>query len=220
MKLSRFAALSLAIFGLAAICHAQLYQVTLTGTVSQITGSYWDSSVALGTPMSMSFTFDASAPVSSATATEGYYNFTDLSATIEVGNYWASVSRDQVIVLNDTSEAYNGPDGYSMSGYLDVATQTNIDLYFLTFRAILTSQSTSLLSNIEQPVQQFDISEFISPSFVVLGSSHSNETNFLLGDVTSYTVSAVPEPSTYALIAGAVMGAAALVARRRKLARA
>lgn len=222
MKLPSLSILALSLLCLATTAQAQTYQVSLTGTVFQVDGSYWDPSVALGTTVNMTFTFDASAfPTTSVSTTAGY-TFESLSATVSVGNYSATSDFQQLAIYDNALNGGTEVDGYFMNGAVLNPLQTNIDLRDLSFDADFITSATSLLSSTQQPVQQFDLSAF-APSIPVLGitgTSSISEYNAVWANVTSYSVSAVPEPSTYALIAGAVMGAAALVARRRKVSQA
>lgn len=207
----------LAGFALAAIpfiSHAELYEVRLTASVNQIAGTVWNPSIQLGTPMTAVFVFDSTAAPTISSGTSTQWCFSGTLTTMSVGDYVLGSSGSHLVIYNNDA---NFGDGYQF----DSAGATGLgSVNDLTFAARLWdygNSASTILSTIAQPVQVFPTAIFPEAYLTVSGMGLADGSRqSISGNVASYTVSAIPEPSAYAAMAGAAVLGLTLWLRTRQ----
>ena len=143
-------------------------------------------------------------------------------SVVSFGNYSFTNTGFRAFVVNDYDLPY---DGFSLRS--TGATSTADDGFRIVANGLITQLYTSntttyldtSLQNIAQgtALSSFDVSSTNDLSVVVgYGAGFSTMGN-MYGSVTGYSVSAIPEPSTYAMLGG--IGALGLVAWRRRRAK-
>lgn len=198
------AALMLASAGTA--LEAATYVVNFSGSVGNVLGNHWDSSIGTGTPFAVSLTYSTPSPA--------IYNFTGYSTHVygagsatlsyQVGtNLFAAGSVD-VTVWNDMLYSGSLIDGYQ------VASQAGSSPGFADadFYVSLQSLNTGLLTSTSLPMVAYPLGEFDTMAQVGLRahfSGHPDSFAFMDGVVTSFSITQVPEPSAVILALPALL---------------
>lgn len=192
----------------ASVAKAQEFQATFSGTVSSTTGSI-DPSVQPGTAFQFVVLYDLSTvPYQTNGNVVADYNV--ISVTTTVGTYTISNAGFTKHIQMTSNLPQGFPTSFHLWGYTleqysgDVSVYSSIQL--MTETNAFVAPDTSLAS-----LQVFDVSDFEHSNAFFVGFNSGN--NHIDGQVTSYTVQAVPEPSTWMLLG--LAGAGFWVLRRR-----
>jgi hypothetical protein len=192
---------------------AQAYQIDFTGRVTNTDGSL--SGVTQGTLVSGSFV--GNEPTGDLLANRGYYSFASGSIVAHIGGHELQGSDPRIEVTDN--------DGGNVEDRLGAYTTQNITVdgsdFGDSFSIYLSSKagSTSALVGTGLPTQ-IDFSAFDADSGLSYGAlvrtvvPGSPSRYALLFELTSVTVTSVPEPSTLALLGLGMVGIGC-VSRRR-----
>lgn len=195
---------------------SQLYELRITAPATFVENNLWDSSVAVGAQIPVTYTFDAaaSAIVDSGTA---YYQFTN-PVSLTVGNLQLFTGSTYA----ELAIADNSP--YVTDGYQVVTSLGNAigGLYDAELTVAMFTTNASLLSSMAQPMQVFDASAFDNPGIVFGGFTQpggQGQYVHIGGRITSYTITegVVPEPATSTALVGAAALVGAFWRRRQQL---
>lgn len=93
----------------------------------------------------------------------------------------------------------------------DYVPQGNCDCSLQLFNFKLKEQSLFFAAG-----YQSGVSSFITSSGVYVSSGHNEHLNYYFEDDTVFTLTAVPEPSTYAMMGAGLLGIAVAQRRRKK----
>jgi hypothetical protein len=200
--------------------HAQSYTATFSGRLSSLTGAAFPGLVAgdgstTGTPFTFVAYYDSAAASAfnpngglvDPLAPSTNYSFTTGSATATVGSFTFSTS--SFVVGTTQGNSNNGFGIFNISSLTSSngVTITNLQVGLTDQSGTFNPVTATTLQNI---ANNYPLSDFTA----VLNITNSGNTEQLQGMITSYSISAIPEPSTYAALAGAaVLG---FVAWRRK----
>ena len=181
---------------------AKQIQVNIGGSVfgkGQSGTPFWDSSVGQNTPLTFKLTFDNSqnSLVSSSGAGVATYEPTG-AFTISLGDYLFSGTAPEITVYADSSTDQYGFDFNNSLSFTSDGLKFpagDIDFSLATSTPIFSNTN---LSN----VQTYDVSTFQNgvAAFSINGSYNGTSTANVGGLVTSFNVTPIPEPSTWAMI--------------------
>ena len=221
MTFSRQCGLALAalvVFGLAATpAHAQVFQVTAKGTISQIQNpdKLFDSSVAVGVPFTYTETFDLSAPDTSgknvdsgqytqlgdaygAVVTVGDYTIkpsVGASSTLQVQPYLPG-NRRYVAMLQTQPETVS-------SSHTDTTVIAPVITQATCFMALYFREPSPITSKAMPPLSTYDFVRLSKQSSLVIGFFGPGDPNKyqdqLTCHLTSLTVIPQPAPPASAL---------------------
>jgi hypothetical protein len=174
---------------------AQVIEVTATGIVTRSSG--FDSSVEAGTPFTYYYVLDeadAPSPASGPGSAEYIDSSSPAIGTETFGDYTFSQS--------DYSGAYVYTDFANGYGYYLYSGPTSLTSYYETAGIILISTTTPSVApdTSLSSIKQFPISDFNNQTpfnFSILDAQGFSQVS---GEVTSYTLQIVPEPSECALL--------------------
>ena len=197
---------------------AQTYKVTATGTLTQVytTGGQFNFSVAVGTPYTLSFLFNYSAPDdSSSDPTLGQYNLpSPYGATVAFGDYTFAPTNNganRLGVYNNhagTNEVDLTSANESTTGFSSPTT-ANVVFYGVSNTGFITSDA-------QLPLSAYNVANFNNLVFDVVTSQGA----YVVGSVTSLSAqSANPVPEASTTVSLGVMlglGGLVLVVRRRR----
>ncbi len=190
-----FLALAVFLFVATTVAQAQQYQVSFTGKVTSLTGTI-DPSVSIGSDFQYIVLYDIStAPWRSNGTVSADYEV--LSMNITVGTYSLSLGNQNIQMSSNYPVGFPIPDyhtwGYSINQYEGDSATTYASVRVTTRLNSFVAPNTSLAS-----LQEFPVSDFEERSDFYVGfNGGANQIN---GQVLSYTVEAVPEPSIWALL--------------------
>jgi hypothetical protein len=188
-----------ALLAIGSFAQAEIYQLKINAEVSNIEGDLWDSSVALGSAMTAVYNFDTGVVPFTPDATLAFY-FPLGASTTTVGNY-TGTSPTSVLVTHDNSVF---GDGYQFDAGDGI---TGLPTSFFNFAGgRLWSSNLSLLSNTNQPVQEFPISSFDSQGLFIGGFTDESGTaesrQEIDGRIISYEVLGARVPDNFPTFAG------------------
>ena len=201
MNIRIIAALYVALFTLP--LKAQVIDLTAYGTVT----TTYNSSVEVGSPFTYDYVIDEDASSTARGSTYATYldSSSDASGTETFGGYtFTQTDYSGAAVYNDYSEGYGynlTNDSPNTNGYYQ-----NASLLLISYTHPSVATDTSLSS-----IGQFPISDFngyTSFDFVSVDEEGDSE---VFGNITSYTVQIIPEPSESYLFGGGLF----LLALRR-----
>jgi len=190
---------------------AATFQVDLSGTLYYMAGVRWDSAIQIGAPFSMSLTYSTPPPETYNFGGYSTYVYPSPSAemSFRVGTNAFSASDIQLTVWNNSSY-----DGYLLATY--AGSSPGFDR--VEFDAALQCSDTNLLGNTELPIQEFSVATFDKQAFtslIVEFSGYPGEWNYLGGEITAFSVTEVPEPSTAFLAVTGLVGLLCMASNRR-----
>ena len=200
--------------------HADLFRWTVTGNIESMSSGFWDGSVTLGTPITMTTLFDSTtAPF-----------FTESGRSLYVAQSMAISFGDYVFtpppsldphayflgVIDNQTFGPNVADGYQFANISGV----QYGLSEVNGQGFLLSSNTSLLNSTSLPVQAFSPSVFDVQSNITLQGyltpGDYSTYQYVNTDHVSTTVEAVPEPSNALVTLLAIGGVAIFFITRRR----
>lgn len=210
---------------LAVAAHAQTIVVRVSGTV--IDSDFHD--VSPGDSAGFTFTFNHSPDFQNVGATAGLYDFYSQPSQFTIGSHAFTMPGTRVFVIDRAlTELEDNRDRYIFQGYLQGGGETiqdgalinnsttlAVELDSLPEHDLFTGHSLDQIFTI--PVSEFDLTP---ANFAFTAQAVGGGFVGAIINVDSFTVSAVPEPSTYAFCAGAGMLGVALWRRQRGRSRA
>jgi hypothetical protein len=215
IQICLLAAVVLAVFPVT--IYAQTYSITFSGTLDSInsTSPFW-TGISTGDPFTVTAYFNQMPTSAYTSATVGIYDWLaqPLSISASFGSYVFSTEAVRLEIRDFVPPGgQHGIIAGNGAFFSDEGLQFNsgnaIQAYVLS--GINDTIDTTDLS----AVQNYPISLFEDRSFGLYGGTFNDgaDTASVSGTVNSYSVSAVPEPSTLALLG---LGVAVLLARRRR----
>jgi len=172
------------------------------GTVNQIDNTaYWNSSVAIGTPVSMTITLATGAPDGRFFDPRvGYYDGTGApwSAQLAVGNYLFSSASTYLYVYDNYPSPF-GSYGYQTGVGFGSLNQNGLRFAGFMWMMLANSPLPGLNSD-ALDIQELPVSAFSFRDFRFEGQDANNQTARLRFTPTSYSVQVVPEPGVMALL--------------------
>jgi hypothetical protein len=199
-----------------AIAQAQTYTVNFGGYVSSKTGTAFTGVTAgdatTGTPFSTVATFNSTPTSSSTSATSGSYSYTSggVSITTTVGAHTLTSPTVWLRISNDS-----GANGFQIENSGDFVTGAfNIQNFqFMLYNNTSATNNPFTSTALSSIANNYSISNFGDNHSMTIGTVGLADQ--LGGQITSYSVSAIPEPSTYAAMAGAAILGFAIWRRRQ-----
>jgi hypothetical protein len=188
---------------------------TLNGIVDGYSIGFWDNTVTNGAAISVTLNFSSQSSQIYTSSSEVQYLLSGATTVLHVGDYTFTNN-----LGNTYSEVFqNWTTQPPRSGYNwvhdEAINQLQNGLYASSWQGFLLSSNTNLISSFALNPLVFPLSTFDAQKNILLqGDANSDLTGaqYINGTVSSYTVSAVPEPSTYALFG---LGALVLVIAAR-----
>lgn len=196
---------------------AELVRWTQTGAVRTFDPLFWDSSVFEGATFQASVLYDTATPPSFPNSSdEAQYVGSPISASLSFGNYhfvFASYDPGFLPVITVRNN-YNEEDGYFWF-WSTPASQHGLTTPF-TWGHLLSSD-LSLLNDVNLDIREFEVSRFdVQHNRQLNGYDSLGNFIDINFNVTSYSITAVPEPSTTAiLVCGVLLVAASNLWKRR-----
>jgi hypothetical protein len=172
---------------------AQLLQITASGEITGATGSY--STIPLGTAFTFTETFNvANATTIASTGTSATYQDATGTSSFSFGGFNFSGTVPQVEIYSNNQTLY----GFEFSQPLP-----NNESYGVQLLSVdsFIAPSTSLASLQTYPLSDFLSGPGLGNEAVFNGEEGPGNTiNGVGGEVTSFSVESVPEPSSAALV--------------------
>ena len=207
---------------LCASVSAEEIQVTLDGTITNLgpTPGFWDASIYVGQTFHSTFTLNTSVGDENGAANSGEFRDSSPGAqsTLTAGNYSFVYTNSFVQILNNytltidsvptVADAYNFAPSSSPTNGVQSGVRNG------AFTGQLIFDLNTALTTDQLPVTSFSIDQFNTPTFYFDGEDPASPIdsegtpvyNAFRGDITSYTVSAVPEPNALPLVVLAALG--------------
>jgi len=163
------------------------------------------------TPFIGTFSFDNSAPAITTTAESASYPLIDLKITFDPG----TPGEESVHLLGGSIDVIDRTmfgDGLNINaGLASSPVSTTLSGFPLDFEGIslfYEDTSMSIFNNTAAPGANLTAADFSSPGSYVFSYADAGDTNFFLADGNLDNLSAVPEPSSFALLLGVLFAGA------------
>ena len=202
MRIRNLQVVCFGLLAFARVANAELQQWTQRGVVTFYDRLFWNSSVTEGTPFEANIVFETSTPPSHPNdVSEAQYRGAAVSVTLTFGNYTFDFTTQTPGLPSriDVRDGYNGNDAYGWLYNTPVA-QHGLNTPFVW--GMLLSSDLSLIDSVALDINEFDVSVFdVQRNVSFSGRDPMNEIIGIDFEVTGYTVTAIPEPSSGILLA-------------------
>jgi hypothetical protein len=192
------------VFFVFSAARAQVVDLRLQGTINSVSNVTKNAPFNLGDAFTWDIYIDYSAAPSSSTATNAFYHpfAVETADVLKIGGY-SSIALKNISLTTHNNSVFG--DGYQIDGF-DLSDVSEVG-------ARLWTNNLGLLSSIYLPL----VSGFpLDRDHYIFINGKNNDASLAFtaqGNITSYTVIPVPEPSTYGLVGGCML--VGLLALRR-----